>query len=119
MQHRERRSRKLVNPHRVADAVFSPDGTRILTCYWYGGAMLWDAISFQPIGSPMSHGATVRNAKFTPDGNKIVTCSLDKTARVWDGHTAKPLTPPLKHRDIVWTLGISPDGKTLRYRMLR
>jgi eukaryotic-like serine/threonine-protein kinase len=103
---------QMVNPHRVADAVFSPDGTRILTCYWYGGAMLWDATSFQPIGSPMSHGATVRNAKFTPDGNKIVTCSLDKTARVWDGHTAKPLTPPLKHRDIVWTLAISPDGKT-------
>jgi WD40 repeat protein/serine/threonine protein kinase len=104
---------QLVNPQRVAEARWSPDGSRILTSYWYGGAMLWDPTTFQAIGAPMTHGATVRKSLFTPDGNKIVTSSLDKTARIWDGHTGQPLSPPLQHGDFVWELDISPDGKLI------
>jgi WD40 repeat protein len=104
---------QLVNPQRVAYAAWSPDESRILTSYWYGGAMLWDAKTFQPIGALMSHRATVRKSLFTPDGNKIVTSSLDHTARIWDGHTGKPVSPPLQHGDFVWELDISPDGKLI------
>lgn len=104
---------QLVNPQRVADARWSSDESRILTSYWYGGAILWDAKTFKPVGSPMTHTATVKRSLFTPDGNKIVTSSLDHTARIWDGHTGKPLSPPLRHGDFVWELDISPDGKLL------
>ncbi len=102
---------QLVLPQRVSLAIFSPDESRILASYWYGGAILYDAHTLQPIGSPMTHGATVITASFSPDGNKIVTSSLDNTARIWDGHTAQPLTDPLKQTDYVWTTAISPGGK--------
>ncbi|MBV9008950.1 MAG: serine/threonine protein kinase [Verrucomicrobia bacterium] len=104
---------QLVNPQRVALARFSPDETRILTSYWYGGAMLWDAKTYKPIGVPMTHTATVRRALFSPDGNKIVTSSLDHTARIWDGHTGQPLSGPLRHDDLIWDLDISGDGKLI------
>ena len=75
--------------------------------------MLWDAATFQPIGAPMPHGATVRRALFSPDGRRIATASLDKTARIWDAQTGQPLCEPLQHGDQVWTLAISPDGRLL------
>jgi WD40 repeat protein len=100
---------------RVIDAVFSPDGTRIVTASLDRMAQLWDAQSGEPIGdSLIGHEDWVNSAAFSPDGKRIVTTSRDKTARLWDAKTGQPIGEPLRgHESSVGTAQFSPDGKSI------
>ncbi len=102
----------------VNSAVFSPDGTRIVTASEESTVRIWDAVTGKPLKEPMSHIDAVKSAMlysvnsavFSPDGTKIVTASEDSTARVWDGATGKPWAEPMKHRDSVNSAVFSQDG---------
>jgi WD40 repeat protein/serine/threonine protein kinase len=91
-------------------AVFSPDGTRVLTTAPAAGtARIWRA---DGTGQPVvfrGHEDWVARATFSPDGSKIVTASRDRTARVWraDG-TGEPII--LRHPRAVTASSFSPDG---------
>jgi WD40 repeat protein len=75
---------KTIRKHTIlTTAVFSPDGTRVLTS-GDKTPRLWDAITGREIQAFNGHTHVVRNATFSDDGSIILTASLDDTARIWD-----------------------------------
>src|SRR5262249_25370804 len=77
--------------HRVVSAVFSPDGSRIVTASDDGTARIWDAATAQEIAILRGHDYRVLSASFSPDGSRILTALRDRTARIWDAATAKEI----------------------------
>jgi WD40 repeat protein len=65
----------------VNSAVFSPDGTGILTVSSDKTAKLWDLKG--GVAADFEHTGGVTSAVFSPDGTRILTCSDDKTAKLW------------------------------------
>ena len=61
---------------------FSPDGKTVLTASNDQQAQLWRVESGQPIGRPITHGATILTASFNPDGTLILTAGEDKKVRL-------------------------------------
>ncbi len=90
-------------------AIFSPDGTQVLTI---GGneARLWDVADGRP-GIRFSPHNSVASARFSPDGTRIVTGSWDKTARIWSVEKGvSELRLEGGHRQYVNDATFSPDG---------
>jgi WD40 repeat protein/serine/threonine protein kinase len=92
----------------VNDAVFSPDGARILTASADNTAKLWDVASGKLIASFAHQGGVVR-AAFSPDGARILTASVDHSAKLWDAPSGK-LIAAFAHRDRVNDAVFSPNG---------
>src|SRR6185503_10705470 len=76
--------RSLQHQDRVVSAVFSVDGTRVVTGSSDHTAQIWDARTGQPVGGPLRHRDLVSSAAFSADGTRVVTASWDGTARLWD-----------------------------------
>ena len=81
----------------IEDAVFSPDGQRLLLRSMYRSPTLWDAASGRRIAelaaSPSNPAQSLFSpqiAVFTPDG-RILTCGEDKTISFWDGRDGHAL----------------------------
>src|SRR5207248_2471555 len=68
----------------VNSAVFSADGSRIVTASADHTARVWDAASGRSLAVLRGHTSQVTSAAFSGDGTRIVTASDDKTARLWD-----------------------------------
>ncbi|MFC2140780.1 WD40 repeat domain-containing protein [Acidobacteriota bacterium] len=102
---------RLVPPDRVYSAVFSPDGTRILTASRDKTAKLWD-LKGNLLADLNKHTDWVYAAIFSPDGTRILTASRDKTAKLWDlkGNLLADLN---KHTLWVNSAVFSPDGKRI------
>ncbi|NEP27000.1 TIR domain-containing protein, partial [Moorena sp. SIO3I6] len=101
----------------VTSAVFSPDGSIILTASKDRTAKLWD-LKGEQITTLAGHSARVNSAVFSPDGNTIVTTSQDKTAKLWDKEGK--LINTLQGHDCVRngqcqvnSAVFSPDGQTI------
>jgi WD40 repeat protein len=107
----------------INSAVFSPDGTKILTASEDGTARVWSTNTHKLVGvltNPASYGggppAMIQHAAFSPDGKMIVTASDDSTARIWSASTQKllgVLTEPGTRRGSGWVMMsavFSPDG---------
>jgi WD40 repeat protein/tRNA A-37 threonylcarbamoyl transferase component Bud32 len=97
----------------VLDAVFDPEGKRVLTRTTESQAYLWDPVLGEQATPPFRHDGRVRHAGFSPDGRAVVTCSADRTARLWNADTGRPLLPPLTHPADVYHAAFSPDGRLL------
>lgn len=95
---------------RVFSAVYSPDGSRILTSSADATARVWDAGTGAQLAVLSGHGDRVFDAAYSSDGTRIVTASRDKTARVWDAGTGSPLLVLRGHADRVACAAFSPDG---------
>ena len=67
----------------VTSAVFSPDGSRIVTAGTDGTARVWDAARGVAIAAPIEHGGWVNSAAFSFDGSRIITVSTNGAARIW------------------------------------
>ena len=65
-------------------AVFSPDGTRILTAGDDGRTIIWnwDGTTATPFRTLGGHTAEVVDAAWWPDGTRVVTASRDRTVKV-------------------------------------
>jgi TolA-binding protein len=83
----------------VGSAVFSPDGSRIVTASEDKTARIWDASTGNAIAILRGHESYVYFAAFSPDGTRIVTTSNDRTARVWDTVTFKVIAVLSMQRD--------------------
>jgi WD40 repeat protein len=107
----------LEHPRGIRAAVFSPDGTRVLTGGAEGSVRLWDAETGRPRGRPLQLGAAVSAVAFAPNGRAFATATTPSAttgeARVWDADTRQPSTPVLRHRGKVNCLAFCPDGNTL------
>ena len=94
----------------VANAAFSPDGTRIVTALGDRTVRIWDVKTQRQIAVLRGHGGAVESAAFSPDGRRIVTASQDGTARIWDARTARCLGILRGHNGVVMTAVYSQDG---------
>ena len=91
----------------VRSAVFSHDGTKILTASKDRTAVLWD-LQGNKLKIFRRHYHFVNSAVFSPDDNKILTASSDNTAVLWDLAGNKLRT--FKHNNVVNSAVFSPDG---------
>jgi WD domain, G-beta repeat len=92
----------------VRSAVFSPDGTRILTASADHTARLWDTRG-QPTTILKGHTAAITSAMFSPDGSRILTASDDDTVRLWDS-SGQPIAILKGHTAAITSAMFSPDG---------
>ena len=96
----------------VWTAIFTPDGTRILSV---GGndARIWEVGSDEEVMIFSPHGA-VASADYSHDGKRIVTASWDNSAKIWDTRSGKPLQKLLGgHEGYVNSAVFSPDDATI------
>ncbi len=104
----------------VNTAVYSPDGTRIVTASYDKTARIWDAGTGVQLAVLSGHDDVVSIAAFSPDGTRILTAS-GNTARVWDGRVPANIaaqilwdssaeTDPLPQADRT-QLGLLPDAR--------
>ena len=89
----------------VLSAVFSPDGTKVLTTSQDYTAVLWDIKGKKR--ATFKHGDWVNSAVFSPDGNRVLTASGCTTV-LWNLEGNKQKT--FKHNAPVYSAVFSPDG---------
>jgi serine/threonine protein kinase/WD40 repeat protein/tetratricopeptide (TPR) repeat protein len=100
----------LAHPSGVLTAVFSPDGTQVLTGCSDGMARLWDWRAGRTVWA-FEHEDEVYTVAFHPKGRWVLTASRDGVFRVWDGRTGKPVTPPLPTGGSApMSVAVTPDG---------
>jgi WD40 repeat protein len=104
----------------VWSAVYSSDGTRIVTAGADGTARIWDATTSKELlsvkGSSYGIGSDNGNvyyATFSPDGKLFATAGGDDIARIWDATTGEELLELSGHYDHVYHVEFSPDGSRL------
>jgi WD40 repeat protein len=89
------------------DAIFSPDGTRIVTV---GSSIrVWDANSGEMLGDFAEAAAGYQVAGFSPDGVSLIVGSYDGTAQVWDV-ASETMMFAVNDAGAVQDVGFSPDG---------
>lgn len=97
------------SPKPINQAIFSPDGQRILTAGANGGARIWDAHTFEPVTSEMLHEGEIRQGMFSSDSQLVVTAGVDGSARIWDAVSGH-LQLTLRHSGQVNIAAFSPRG---------
>jgi WD40 repeat protein len=102
------------SPSSVDQAVFSPDGKRVLS----GGAnglALWDVSSgalLMAIRTPQYDLAGhARAVAFSPDGKQLLAGYRDHKVRLWDAGTGALLHTFEGHREDITSVAFSPDGQ--------
>jgi uncharacterized protein with WD repeat len=74
----------------VQSAVFSPDGTHVVSASYDKTVRIWNAATGEPEAELKGHSEAVQSAVFSPDGTHVVSASYDKTVRIWNilsGHS--------------------------------
>jgi hypothetical protein len=98
---------------RVLSAVFSPDGTRIISGSWDKTAKVWDAASGRELFTLRGHDNAIWAVAYSPDGRRIITGSADGTAKVWDAASGVELLTFKGHSGEIRSVAFSPDGRRL------
>jgi WD40 repeat protein len=103
---------KVIEGHtdNVNSAVYSPDGTRIVSGSDDKTVRVWDAYTGKQLAVLEGHTNWVWSAAFSPNGAHIVSGSYDQTAQVWDAHTGKQLAVLEGRNYPVCSVAFSPDG---------
>jgi WD40 repeat protein len=95
----------LVHREEILAAVFTPDGSRIVTGSSDGTARIWDALTGGPVGASLEHPGAVHGIGFRADGRRMLTASgwhfQPGVVLVWDPETGTAVLPPLRHPDFV------------------
>ncbi|HMI90197.1 MAG TPA: AAA family ATPase, partial [Polyangiales bacterium] len=93
----------------VTSAVFSPDGTRVVTAGKDHTPHVWEVPSGRPIAALSGHEDFVNDARFSPRGDQILTRSSDRSARVWDAKTGALIASVVQGEQVV-SLTFNADG---------
>jgi WD40 repeat protein/energy-coupling factor transporter ATP-binding protein EcfA2 len=68
----------------IQQAIFSPNGSRIMTASEDGTAVLWDVETVNRVAVLSGHDDTVHLAAFSPNDNLVLTASGDGKLRLWE-----------------------------------
>lgn len=93
----------------VWSAVFSPDGSRILSTEDNGRVTLRDVLSGAEL-QRLEHGKKVEAARFLADGRQILTCCYDGSLRLWDLESGQEVRRFEKVSALA-CVDLSPDGR--------
>lgn len=74
---------------------------------------IWNLLTGERIGKPLSHDNYLTCVQFSPDGKIIATASEDGDVKLWDSETGELLGHPFMHLDGVIDIYFSPDGSRL------
>jgi hypothetical protein len=96
----------------VSSAVFSPDGTKVVTASWDHTAKIWEVSTGNLLANLVRHLGSVKSAVFNHNGTKIVTASYDATALIWDVEKGRLLTILKGYGDMFNSAVFSPDDST-------
>lgn len=112
--------------HQILDAVFSPDGRRVLMLMQAANrpdeSYIMDLETGERIGVGLGRGEDLKGAVYSPDGSTILTWSEGWSneeaafvhyARVWDSSTGLPLTPPIKHARPILQAAFGPGANSV------
>ena len=94
----------------IASAIFSPDGSQIVTASGIT-ARLWDTQAGKKLREFSGPQITAENASFSPDGTRVVVGSGDGTARLWDAGSGREIAALQGHEGRVAIAEFSPDGR--------
>jgi WD40 repeat protein len=97
----------------VGVAVYSPDGSRIVTGGEDGHIRLWDSESGEIILILSGHEGPVYEVIFSPSGDQIASAGEDGTARIWDAATGELKWTFEGEQTAVVGLSFCPDEKRL------
>ena len=75
----------------LSNAVYSPDGKKVLTVSFDRTAKIWDAPTGKLLSELNGHRNGITTATFSPDSKKVLTGAFDNTAIIWDVFSGKPL----------------------------
>jgi WD40 repeat protein len=85
--------RQADTPRIIRAAIFSRDGTRVVTAENDGRARVWDAATGRQLLALPEHGAgsaaAAQTVAFSPDGARILVGSDDGAAVLWDAATGE------------------------------
>ena len=100
------------HPTKVCDAVFSPDGTRVLARNDADEAFVWDYANSRLAVPPNRHAVRVRHVCYIPECEMVATASADGTAVLWAARTGE-LLHTLKHAGPLTWVEFHPKGGTV------
>jgi WD40 repeat protein/serine/threonine protein kinase len=103
----------------VKQAVFSPDGTTILsgagtlfdTTPLDERMILWNWSTGTMLRTFAGHKDSITSVAFSPDGKRALSASRDTSLILWDVATGDIVRRFEGHTDWVWSVVFSPDGK--------
>lgn len=101
------------NSDDVTGAIFSADGSKIVTTSRDAVARVWDANTGKELVVLHEPHTVVYRAMFSPDGSKIVTTSDTAMAKVWDAKTGVVFATLEGHSDLVNSAVFSQDGSKI------
>lgn len=73
-------------------AIFSPDERFILSFDADSLAVIWNAVTGEPVRELHGHTWAIFTASYSRDGSRILTASADGTARVWNVETGQEIS---------------------------
>ena len=94
----------------VSAVAFDPSSKRVASADWGGTAVVWDALTGQPLGSALRHPGGISSIAFSPAGKTVLTGGWDGTARLWDSETGEPIWRPVAIGAPVTKVAFSPNG---------
>jgi hypothetical protein len=77
----------------VAEAQFTPDGSRLVTASDDGRVRSWDAATGLLLSESTRNGSDFQRLQIAPDGHRLLTVSPD-AARLWEAPFYPAPTPP-------------------------
>ncbi len=98
---------------RATDALFSPDGKRIVSGSYDNTIKVWDSATGDELMTLRGHDDRVWSVAFSPDGKRIVSGSYDETIKVWDSASGDELMTLRGHKERVESVAFGPYGKRI------
>ncbi len=98
----------------IADARFSPNGTKIATALWNDKtAKIWDLKSGQLLHTLSGHTNFVRKVSFSTDSKKVLTIGWEGVVIVWDVFSGQMIHILSEKNNDIYAAGFSHDGKSV------